>query len=59
MTEDSYVLRDRDRQEIERLKFQHEVWSKSTTLVLNRSGFKKDHRLLDLGCDQARPCGSG
>jgi len=50
MTEDSYVLRDRDRQEIQRLKFQHEVWSDTTAGVLNRSGFKAGDRLLDLGC---------
>lgn len=66
MPDDAYILRPRDREEVERLAFQHRVWKVETDAVVDRAGFAAGDRLLDLGCgpgflalDLARKAGSG
>jgi ubiquinone/menaquinone biosynthesis C-methylase UbiE len=49
MIDDEYVLRSFDRQELDRLELQHEVWKSVTNTVIQHAGFKKADRLLDLG----------
>jgi ubiquinone/menaquinone biosynthesis C-methylase UbiE len=36
--------------ELERLRFQHEVWGEITRAFLDRLGIKPGMRVLDLGC---------
>lgn len=50
MTQEEYVLRPRDEQEIHRLGFQHEVWREATRRVLEASGFHSGDHVLDMGC---------
>lgn len=50
MSEDAYLLRDRDRDEIQRLALQHAVWRDCTTEAIERAGFGAGQRLLDVGC---------
>ncbi|MEJ2503561.1 MAG: class I SAM-dependent methyltransferase [Gemmatimonadota bacterium] len=45
-----YVLRPRDRAELERLRHQHEVWSEPTAWALDRASVGPGHRVADLGC---------
>ncbi len=45
----SYVLETGDR-ELDRLRFQHEVWGRLTERFLDRIGVAKSARILDLGC---------
>jgi SAM-dependent methyltransferase len=45
-----YVLRERDREELDRLELQHRVWKQETDAVVLRAGFKTGDRLLDIGC---------
>ena len=49
MTDDDYVLRDRDKEEISRLELQHNVWKSETDSVVRKAGFKPGDRLLDMG----------
>jgi ubiquinone/menaquinone biosynthesis C-methylase UbiE len=49
MGRNRYLLRSRDREELDRLEHQHRVWKEVTDRVLDRAGFKKGGRLLDLG----------
>lgn len=44
-----YVLRERDKEELERLRFQHEVWSEETNIAINRSGVRTGDTIVDLG----------
>jgi ubiquinone/menaquinone biosynthesis C-methylase UbiE len=45
----AYIL-GTNQQELDRLKFQHEVWGGVTRAFLDRLGVKKGWRCLDLGC---------
>lgn len=47
---DAYVLRDRDQDEVARLRFQHEVWREPTDDALDRAGVLPGERWADLGC---------
>jgi ubiquinone/menaquinone biosynthesis C-methylase UbiE len=49
MSDDEYVLRDRDEDEISRLELQHNVWKQETDCVVRKAGFKPGDRLLDMG----------
>ena len=44
-----YVLRERDDDEISRLKFQHQVWKKETNFAIKKAGVKKGDEIIDLG----------
>ncbi len=47
---DDYVLRDKDREEIARLEFQHQVWQGPTQAALDRAGFGSGDVVAELGC---------
>ncbi len=50
VTKDNYVLRERDLEEVARLKLQHNVWKEKTDAAIRKAYFSKGDRLLDLGC---------
>jgi SAM-dependent methyltransferase len=45
-----YVLRERDDEELSRLKFQHEVWKEETNFAIQKAGINPMDQLMDLGC---------
>ena len=45
-----YVLRERDDDEINRLKFQHQVWNAETQLAIEKADVNKGDKIIDLGC---------
>lgn len=47
---DGYVLRDRDETEVERLRFQHEVWREVSDAALDSAAFAAGDLVADLGC---------
>jgi SAM-dependent methyltransferase len=47
---DGYLLRDRDRSEIQRLRFQHQVWREVADAALDEAGFGPGDAVADLGC---------
>ena len=47
--EHEYIL-GTDRQELERLRFQHEAWTKAAYALWERAGFRAGDAVLDLGC---------
>jgi len=47
--ESEYILGSSDR-EIERLKFQHEVWKVETNALWERAGISRGAKIADLGC---------
>jgi SAM-dependent methyltransferase len=47
---DHYVLGDRDETELERLRFQHEVWRDVVDPALDEAGFGEGDVVADLGC---------
>ena len=50
MTDDRYPLRERDREEIDRLGLQHEVWHRETSRAIEAGAFKAGDDVADLGC---------
>ncbi len=44
-----YLLRERDKEEIERLKFQHEVWKEATDFGIEKAGILGSDKIIDLG----------
>ena len=49
MVESEYIL-GTEREEIERLRFQHQVWVEAAYALWGRAGFRFGDVLLDLGC---------
>lgn len=47
--ENKYLLRERDKEEIERLKFQHEVWKKATNFGIEKVEIQNSDKIIDLG----------
>ena len=47
--EKEYVL-GTDRAELERLGLQHQLWLAQAAAVWERAGFRRGHRILDVGC---------
>ncbi len=45
-----YILGDREKAELERLAFQHRVWSEETESLYRRAGLTGAKRFLELGC---------
>ncbi len=48
--EQKYVLRERDNEEIARLKFQHQVWKDQTNFAIEKSRVLEGEKIIDLGC---------
>src|SRR5688572_11013066 len=46
---DEYIL-GTDREELERLRFQHQVWVKEAYALFEEAGLRAGQRVLDLGC---------
>lgn len=46
---DQYVLRERDGDEISRLRFQHEVWKEQTDFAIELANIQPDDNIVDLG----------
>lgn len=50
MTDNDYVLRPRDDEELDRLDLQHRVWREQTAAVVELAGFGRGDQVLDIGC---------
>jgi ubiquinone/menaquinone biosynthesis C-methylase UbiE len=48
--EKDYVLRENDKNEISRLKFQHQVWKEETNFAITRAKVFDGENIIDLGC---------
>jgi ubiquinone/menaquinone biosynthesis C-methylase UbiE len=48
-SEKEYVL-GTDRAELERLGLQHQLWLAQAVAAWERAGFRRGHRILDVGC---------
>ncbi|MFC2085431.1 class I SAM-dependent methyltransferase [Bacteroidota bacterium] len=46
----NYILKDKEEEELFRLKFQHQVWSEETDYMLKKAGVCNGQTVLDLGC---------
>ena len=49
-TETKEYILGTDAQELERLRFQHQVWVKEAYALFERAGLRAGHHVLDIGC---------
>ena len=48
--QEKYILRSRDKAEIARLQFQHEVWKQETDFAIGKAEITRGDAVVDLGC---------